>query len=280
MKSLFKKQSVKVSVFLSVFLLSVLFYVFCNRADYSLPLNDRSYSIYAQELQNMSFEEIDRHIGVVHNEGLDYILKKIVLGRVNDGTDLYRLISEDSIVKYSVDFAVKNSRFNKDANVLYHNTDKIKKALEFVKNNRNEAEIITNLPVRQEQKVYLRQLVNIHDVSNIDVPVLSLVEEVKSDKRLSSSDKAVVFVAASIFKNSRRYWSDNIDKWEIALGKDLDVKRLSLFKLASWDSDAGIGLTFADIGGGILGFVWGGPMGAIGTALGASALAVSLVAVR
>lgn len=205
-----------------------------------------------------------REVGILHNEGLDYVIKNL---------NPKEPVTIDKIVELTAQYlqTVKNSS-NKSDLALYY---------EFVATTINGLNQIPFQEFLREAKITKEGICFINDIQNIspdfDFPttlkVLTNIEANILTSEMTEQDKQFPLICVAVAKSSVEYWIKQINDpksaWIPFVG---DPKAFRW----PWRSDAngavagGIGGAIGGAVGGLGGVLIGGLLGAIGGAIGAS----------
>lgn len=252
----------------------------CNN-DESVINNDetvfsKSINSLNEELRNINFEQI----GILHNEGLDYIYDKILLSPsvLNENDNVVNQFIFDKTEEYLQDTEYFNGF---DTGILplirFGNTYATSEDLILFLENE-----ITNNLLSTEANDYLVDINNIYDsyasiegYSSINaINSLRIIEQsVQNNSTITTNEYAILrsVIVTGIY--SLQYWEDNMSKWEslnitystTSSKGDWQWFKGAIKNMAVADAyGAGVGLVVGGISS-----IWSGPGILIGAAAGA-----------
>ncbi len=205
-----------------------------------------------------------REVGILHNEGLDYVIKNL---------NPKEPVTIDKIVELTAQYlqTVKNSS-NKSDLALYY---------EFVATTINGLNQIPFQEFLREAKISKEGVCFINDIQNISpdfdlqttLKVLTNIESNILTSEMTEQEKQFPLICVAVAKSSVEYWIKQINDpksaWIPFVGEPKAFRW-------PWRSDAngavagGIGGAIGGAVGGVGGVLIGGLLGAIGGAIGAS----------
>ncbi|MDO9511781.1 MAG: hypothetical protein Q7J34_08475 [Bacteroidales bacterium] len=263
MKSTFKKTSILV-----LFMLTVLFG--CEND----MINDKTAT--SPSLKN-DISELET-FGIEHNQGLDYIYKRLVIA-----IDSSRLVLDSSSYIDLLEFVQASTHdfFIKNENILISdNSYQANKSADFsfswvVNSNLNQNlwDVSVDSYLTAKQKELLTVLSNAVYDTNLDIDTTLLIFDQVYRTAItdcSSNELVVIIAAIEIGTNSLLYWNKNHEAW-------INLFQPSCKSWFNWKKVAG-----SDIQGAVTGGVTGGitgagaGIGALGGGLGASAGSIAV----
>lgn len=144
------------------------------------------------------------HMGQLHNEGVDYVWKKLSEMTLSTKNRICDLPEKSVIRQMCSDFVCMKGRQigTKNLNVLEDNPDKP-----------------GNLTLQQNEylshiKVIVDKAIPV-DVQSFTDEMKSLEESVKGDETISECDKDLLLNVAAVCRYSAVYWAENYLKWQI-----------------------------------------------------------------
>lgn len=198
-----------------------------------------------------------REIGVLHNEGLDFVIKGLKP----------REVTIEKILKLTGEYLLKIEDSSKKSD-LAANCQAVASTINQI-NQVSFEEILRETKVTREALCFINEIDNIS--GDFDFPTtLKIIENIEVNILLSEmteKEKQIPLLFSAVAKSSVQYWIEQInDKksaWIPFLGDDLERVRWP------WKKD-GLGALAGGAAGAITGGVTGGLLGALGGALGAS----------
>jgi len=206
-----------------------------------------------------------REIGLLHNEGLDFVVKKLNSQTDSSQEDIFKATGEflqtvfDS--KSKIEFARNCSIIAKTQNLLELTSFD---------------EVLKNAGVTEKGACFINNMLSLSDALEAQI-ILEMIKNIEStilDSDISQEKKELPLMAVAVGRASVEYWIDQIESRTTPWKPFIDDEDIRLFKWP-WRKDAE-GAVGGAISGAISGL--GNPLsilgGAVGGALFESTLAI------
>lgn len=152
-------------------------------------------------------------IGEKHNEGLDFVLRKMVEAR-KAGKSVDEIRNVEFIMNSTIDFIAQDSGFKDQVKYLQENKNNIIKDISMIIN-RGSYEYLTNTILNSKQRKYALKLLDLPSV-NWFSSVHDFVKEIQGSG-LSVSEQYPLFAMASVALKSAEYWMEKEQLWKEVL---------------------------------------------------------------
>ena len=272
-------------IFLIVISIATLIFIGCSLDDSSrnnsITFNNNVKSSKVLSNNNNPYD----YIGVKHNEGMDFILQKLIQLENNN-----TIISIDSlnifISKQINSFCLENVySFN-----LFDQKDFFKtEQINLVFNNLLIGiDIIDTLATLNElnliQKNYISSISSIFrnsdTISSIECSLISMNIDLSNNDLLTEDEKIIIYGATSVGIYSLKYWETYIELWYSTLGSllsnnDFDIE-VSYDEILGIGGDDVSGMIGGAVAGGIIGGLPGIIPGGIGGGVAASITGIAI----
>ena len=195
-----------------------------------------------------SFENEYEYIGKAHNDSLD---------------SYFNLIESQNFdsLDNKIDYLVAILEGNHGSSIL----QKVDKII----NSSTYQDSLINAHLSEGQISYLEEIFRLVELNMQTIALKDSLDLLNSASynELGPDSSNIVLIASSVAINSKEYWEQNYNNWELLFTENQN----SLMKISE-DEPGGVTVIKYDISGAIVGACIGGPKGALGVGVVASAI--------